>query len=513
MLRCGDEAQGSEAAAVVGLSPASVVGRPLVARGGRLEPAPPCRIRLAAGRIVACEPLGAAPAPRDGSVLGDQRALLLPAFADPHLHLVACAADRAGLDLGDAAPTTIPELLQRLRTAAAELPAGDWLRVSGYDEAWLAERRHPTRAELDRAVPHHPLRLRHTTRHATLVNSAAWLRIAGALGVLPAERAPRDADGTPLGPLFGLEPEITRVVGAVRPAALARGLRAVAAALARCGVVHLDEITASNDAGRVALLADAVARGDVPQRVRVFIRDPDEEDVARRAAGGHVTVAGVKLLARSTDEVHDPSFVDRLHRARRRGLPVAVHAVEPDVVVAVLDALAAAPPRAGTGTAPDRLEHASLCPPEVVRRIAVAGVAVVTQPAFVAWRGDKYLREVEAPLQEWLYPLRDLRMAGVTVAAGSDAPVVPFDPRIGLDGAVRRATRDGRLVAAEQALDERAALDLCTAAPARLRGEAAPHGLAPGAPADLLLVEPESWARRWAGLRVCRVLSAGRVIA
>jgi predicted amidohydrolase YtcJ len=502
VLRCGDEAQGSEAAPVVGLSPAYVVGRPVVADGERLAPAAPCRLRLEAGRIAACAPLDAGAPPRDGIVLGDEHALLLPAFADPHVHLVACAADRAGLDLADAPPLTIPRLLDRLRRAVRGLPPGTWLRVSGYDEAWLTERRHPTRAELDRALPEHPLRMRHATRHATLLNSAGRARVEHALGLPPAQ-----------GPVFGLEPEITRVVGPVEPDALARGLRAVGAALARFGVVHLDEVTASNDAARIARLASAVAAGDLPQRLRAFVGDPEETEPARRAADDRVTIAGVKLLARSTDEVRTAAFTDRLHRSRRLGLSVAVHAVEPDVVVAVLDAFADAPPRAGTCDVPDRIEHASLCPPEVVRRIALAGVAVVSQPAFVAWRGDKYRREVEGPLQDWLYPLRDLRAAGVLVAAGSDAPVVPLDPRVGLDGAVRRTTRAGDVVGARQALDEVQALDLFTSAPARLRGDRGPRGLLPGAAADLLVVEPESWHERWRGLRVRQTLAAGRVIA
>jgi len=513
VLRCGHEAEGSEAAAVVGLSPAYVVGRPLVRDGARLVPAGPCRLRLAGGRITARVPLDAGTAPRDGLVLGDEHALLLPAFADPHIHLFACAADRAGLHLGDALPSTLPELLGRLRAAAAGLPPGTWLRVSGYDEAWLAEGRHPTRVELDEALPEHPVRLRHATRHATLLNSAGWARVERALGPPAAERAPRDAAGRPLGPVFGLEPEITRVVGPVDRAALARGLRAVGSALARAGVVHVDDPTASNDAARVARLAEAVEARELPLQVRAFIADPDDVEPARRAAAGRVVIAGVKLLARSSDEVRAPDFADRLRRARLRGLPVAVHAVEADVVVEVLDALAAAPVRAGADEVPDRLEHASLCPPEVVRRIADAGVAVVTQPAFVAWRGDKYRREVEEPLQDWLYPLRDLRAAGVIVAAGSDAPVVPFEPLVGIDGALRRTTRDGRVLGACQALDEPDALEIFTSAPARLRGERVPFGLVTGGAADLLLVDSASWDGRWRTLRVRHALSAGRVVA
>lgn len=465
-------------------------------------------MQLDAGRIAAVTPLRVArrsPLGCDGLSLGDPEALLLPAFADPHIHLLACAADRAGLDLSSDHPPNVETLLARLAAAATALPAGAWLRASGYDEAWLAERRHPTQAELDAAVPDRPLRLRHATRHASLLNAHAGTCVERACGPLDPARAPGSL-------VFGREPEITRVVGPLAAGELAASLRVVGRELARHGVVHVDEVTASNDAAHVARLAAAVAAGDLPQRVRVFVGDPDELEPARRAAGGRVVIAGVKLLARSTDEVHAAAFCDALARARRRGLPIAVHAVEPDIVDAVLDALAALPPRSDSATAPDRIEHCSLCPPELVRRIAAAGVAVVTQPAFLALRGDKYRREVEPPLWPWLYPLRALRSAGVVVAGSSDAPVVPFDPRLGLDAAVRRSTRAGAALAPAERLDDASALDLFTVAAARLRGERV-LGLVPGAAADLLVAEHDARRAGWRGLAVRHTLAAGEVIA
>lgn len=520
MLRQRDEAQGSEAAAVVGLTPARIVGRPLRRDpSGRLRAADPVCVRIVAGRIASVTALASdRPAPpgtagEPAGPLGDDAALLLPAFADPHLHLVACAADRAGLDLSSDPPATRHALLARLAAAASRLPAGAWLRASGYDEAWLDDRAHPTRQELDAAVAGRPLRLRHATRHASLLNSDALARVERLCGTLDVTRTPRVADGTPGALVVGLEPEITRVVGPLAQGELERSLRVVGRELARHGVAHLDEVTASNDALRVARIAAAVASGDLPQSVRAFVGDPEEASAARRAADGRVTIAGVKLLARSTDEVNDVRFRTALTGARRRGLPVAVHAVEPDVTDAVLDALVAAPPRAGDGSAgPDRLEHCSLCPPELVRRIAAAGVAVVTQPAFLALRGDKYRREVEAPLWPWLYPLRALCAAGVAVAASSDAPVVPYDPRLGLDAAVCRTTRGGFVLAPDERLDDASALALFGDAAARLRGESI-VGLAPGAAADLLVVEPESLRDGWRGLVVRHTIAAGRVIA
>jgi predicted amidohydrolase YtcJ len=63
-----------------------------------------------------------------------------------------------------------------LRAAHAQ-PAGTWIRAFGYDEAFLAEKRPPTVADLDFAVPNHAVRLLHRTGHAVVLNSLAWHRL------------------------------------------------------------------------------------------------------------------------------------------------------------------------------------------------------------------------------------------------------------------------------------------------------------------------------------------------
>jgi predicted amidohydrolase YtcJ len=72
---------------------------------------------------------------------------------------------------------------------------------------------------------------------------------------------------------------------------------------------------------------------------------------------------------------------------------------------------------------------------------------VVTNPAFVYWRGDVYRRETDGAARAWLYRARSLVAAGVPVAAASDAPVVAPDPWLGMAAARTRRTRDGRTLA------------------------------------------------------------------
>ncbi|MEW6269963.1 MAG: amidohydrolase family protein, partial [Thermodesulfobacteriota bacterium] len=95
---------------------------------------------------------------------------------------------------------------------------------------------------------------------------------------------------------------------------------------------------------------------------------------------------------------------------------------------------------------------------------------------------------------------------------GSDAPVVPLDPRLGLAAAVTRRSAGGAVLAPEERLDAASALDLFTTAAARLRGEALAPGPTPGAPADLLIAERSS-SDGFAALRTRATLRAGRCIA
>jgi len=468
-----------------------LVGRPLAARrDGSLAWAEPVRVAIRAGRIASVERLGGpvGDRPVEVPVQGDADAVLLPGLADSHLHLVATAAALAGRDLASDHPGSIEELLARLSVLAARTAPGAWLRVSGFEESRLREGRFPTSDELDRAVGDVPLRLRHATRHASLLGSTGRRRLGEVLGPQAGRRGDDSA-------VFGREVEITAALGPHDGSALREGLRSASALLASRGVTTLDEVTGSNDAARVELLADAVERGDVCQRVRVFVRDAELASSAVDAAAGRVEIAGVKLFAHDEDEAAAPRFAAAVARARWGGLPVAVHAVEPDVVARVLEVLRVAPPRdraggPGRGSAPDRIEHASLCPPELARAIAAAGVAVVTQPGFLRARGAKYLREVEEPLHAWLYPLRTLARAGVTVAGGSDSPIGPLDPAVALAAAVDRSSSAGAPIAVEEAISPAEALGLYASGARRVRGEAfgGVGWLGPGAIGDLAVL-------------------------
>ncbi len=121
---------------------------------------------------------------------------------DTHAHLAAGGYEELyEVGLSDAA--TISEVVNRVHTAAAKLKPGEWLTGAGWDEGKLSERRYVLASDLDKAAPHNPVWLMHTTGHYGVANHEA-LRLAH---INPESKDPpagtidRDAQGAPTGVL------------------------------------------------------------------------------------------------------------------------------------------------------------------------------------------------------------------------------------------------------------------------------------------------------------------------
>jgi predicted amidohydrolase YtcJ len=193
--------------------------------------------------------------------------------------------------------------------------------------------------------------------------------------------------------------------------------------------------------------------------------------------------------------------------AHGHGRPVAVHCVTREALVLALAAWDEARARPG-----DRVEHGAVVDDPLARHVAALGLTVVTQPGFVAERGDRYLAEVDPSDRPHLWPCRSLLDAGVAVAFSTDAPFGGADPWQAVAAAVTRRTPDGRTLGGHEAVDARTALS-------RLLGElgdpgGAPRRVRPGVVADLcLLAEPlDAALEHPSSERVVLTLQGGTVV-
>jgi predicted amidohydrolase YtcJ len=428
-------------------------------------------VRITGGRVAECAP-GLRPAPGEADIDAAGSALL-PGLHDHHLHLWALAAAQGSVAAGPPTVRTAAELRDGLRTADASLPPGAWLRCVGYHEAVAGPL---DRLVLDRMLPHRPVRVQHRTGALWMLNSPAVARLgldARDLDARDLDGVERDGAGRPTGRLWRLDRWLAARVPREPP-----DLAAVSASAAARGVTGFTDATPDLTDGDLATFAAARADGTVTQRVYCMapadISPPPD---------GDVRLGPVKFML--DDDTLPPldEFAAGLRRAHAAGRPVAVHCVTRVQLVLTLAALNTAGRRPG-----DRIEHGAVIPAETIPDLR--GLTVVTQPHFVAERGEQYATDVAPEDLPDLWRLGSLAAAGAAVAAGSDAPFGGADPW----PVIRAATRRPANLGPAEAIAPAAALGLFLGEPA---APATPRRIAPGSPADLVLLRcpPEEAAR------------------
>src|SRR5262249_14680930 len=286
------------------------------------------------------------------------------------------------------------DLKARLRAADAELPPGNWLRAVGYHESVAGSL---DRQVLDRLLPHRPVRLQHRTGALWMVNSAA-INLLGLDGC-ELSGVERDEAGRPTGRLWRMDRWL-----ADRVPTVAGDLGAVSSRAAALGITGFTDATPGSTADDLASLGEAT----IAQRLHCMA--PAE---AGPPPGG-ITFGPVKTLLDDPTLPPLDDLTDRIHAAHAAGRPAAVHCVTRVQLILTLAALDA------DRLPGDRIEHGAVIPAESLRDLR--GLTVVTQPHFVAERGEQYARDVPAEDLPDLWRLRSLIAAGVAVAGGSDAP-------------------------------------------------------------------------------------------
>jgi predicted amidohydrolase YtcJ len=444
---------------------------------------------------------------------------VLPAFIDPHIHVLATAARLLSVDCSPDAVDSIEDIVTAIRERAAATPAGEWIRAAGYDELALAEKRHPTRHDLDRAAPDHPVRLLHRTGHASVLNSRA-LALAGIGNETeepPGAVIDRDlTDGAPNGLLLEMNDLIDRHVPPLDRAALSDAVAAVSDRLWAAGVTCIQDASATNGPSELRLLDDLVADGRLHQTVAAMTGLDHYEDLDVRDYP-HLRLGAVKIAPRELDGMLVPdaeALAALIRRVDAAGRQVAVHAVGRAAVDATAAAFAALGSEAVTARR-HRVEHAGVCSPETAALLGRLGATVVSQPGFLYWNGDLYSQRLAPADRDDLYPFRRLIEAGVHVAASSDSPVAPFEPLRAIGAAVARRTRSGAVLNPEQRLDMAVALALYTREAARAAGLEHERGvLAPGLAADFVVLSDDPLApdADWSSIAVDLTVQAGEVV-
>lgn len=367
---------------------------------------------------------------------------VLPGLHDHHVHLRSAAAALDSFFVGPPGVTTKTQLAQLLSNAT---PGPDgWIRAVGYHESVAGEL---DRSAIDAVVRNVPVRIQHRSGVLWMLNSEALGRVG--LAEHPDGRL-RSADGGWSDALLRRESDL---------AELSRRITAY-------GVTGVTDATPDLDADDMVALLVAHRRGEFRPRPGFL-------------APGKMILHDDRLdLDALTEWIADQ------HRAER---PVAVHCVTAAQLVVTVAALRVA------GSHPlDRIEHAAVVPDDSLSDLAELGVTVVTQPNFVAERGDQYLADVPAAEHAQLWRVASLLDAGVPVGLSTDMPFGHGDPWTAMRAAVYRTTPSGAVLSANECVSARRALAMFLGRPDR-PGRA--RTVEPGQPGDLcVLTEPPATA-------------------
>ncbi len=404
---------------------------------------------------------------------------VLPGFHDAHMHLLAYASSLTGIDCSPNSASDIYDIQGSIRLKTQTVPKGSWIKGWGYNEFYLRERRHPNRYDLDTAAPEHPVRLVHRSGHASVLNSMAMelLGITIETAEPPGGIIERDfSTGEPTGLLYEMDGWLNERIPRPSYGEMSEGVKRAAQVLSSQGITHIQDATPSNGPEQWRLLESLRSEALIPQHIvmmagsdgmRKIIEDTRlvgmEDGRIHSRASSKLRLGPLKVvLDRTTGRIHPPKeeLVEDIRWANERGIQVAVHAVELETLELAIEAFETAGLSGYKSGHRHRIEHASLCTPDMARRMAKLGLMVVTQPSFLYHNGDRYLAQVEHV--NWLYPLHTLEQSGVLCAASSDAPVVAPDPLNGLFSATTRRTSGEDAVNPSENISIQKALEMYT---------------------------------------------------
>jgi len=436
-------------------------------------------------------------------VIDCQGITIVPGFNDAHCHPIGLAVSLLSVDCTPSSVRSIAELQAKIRQRAEQTPEGKWIRATGYNEFYLAEKRHPNRWDLDKAAPHHPVKLSHRSGHACVLNSLA-LKLLGISGETPEPSGgimERDLEtGEPNGLLFEMNPYVEESMPFLSEDELEKGVGLANEEFLSYGITSLQDATWSDGLKRWQILRGFKEREKLAPRVSMMIGIDEIEEfkqggLSRGSGDSQLRLGGVKVILQTTTGPLNPpqeELNQLVQKAHQAGFQLALHAVEENTVEAAITALECALCQVPKPDHRHRLEHCSVCPPHLAQRLKDMRAIVVTQPSFIYYSGERYLATVPPADLKCLYPIGSLLASGVKVAASSDAPVVPPNPLVGIYAAVTRATETGQTLMPQEGISRLEALKMYTLEAAYASFEEGVKGcLTPGRLADLVVLSDD----------------------
>jgi len=429
---------------------------------------------------------------------------MIPGFNENHAHPVLHGMNLQQVNLDPACCPDIATMKKLLADKAFDVGPGVWIRGCSWDETRMSDGRIPNVDDISEVTPNNPVYLTRACLHMSLANYKA-LELAGVNQDTP------DPDGgkyvrNQAGRLTGLLQENGQ--NAVRQQIPKMTVEDITEALAlACQDFNSKGITTANECGTIigVLFKDELtawsrlrAQGRMTIRSAVFgfsrNNDPQQiYDVGILSGFGDTLLrfgplkflsdgslggatAYMKQAYLSDSQSHGIHYMEpaeleaKIKAAHDLGYQLSVHCIGDaavDMVITAIEKAQAANPR------PDcrhRLEHGSLCTPDLLGRVKKADICINMNPVFLYFFGMSHFKHIGEKVK-YEFPAKSALAMDIPFSIGSDCPVLTPDPRYGLYGAVARRATDGQSLGEEERITVEQALYAFTAGGAYLNFE------------------------------------------
>ena len=417
-------------------------------------------VRLSAGKVSG---LGALSPLANEEVIEANNSLLIPGLNDHHAHLVSYAASLNSIKCGPPEVNNPEELILTLHQA----PGSDWLRGIGFHDSVCAN---IDRVWLDQHGPYRPIRIQHRSGRLWVLNSLGLALIQERADALAGhERRRLKVEN---GRLYDVDELISNLTRSDPPALMTASQR-----LAKFGVTGVNDMTPANDPASLSWFSNLQADGKLRQKVMMSGRP----ELSECSFSDSLALGSTKVHLHDTDLPDFAELVDLIRNSHSQSRSLAVHCVTEVALVFTLSAM-----RAAGFSKDNRIEHASVIPPELIQQLQELELTVVTQPNFVHEKGDMYLKEIPLSEHDYLYRCRSLLDAKVPLAFGTDLPFGEPDPWSAMRAATERRTWGGKILNSAECITPEQALKGFLGA---LESPFEARQVAIGADADLCLLD------------------------
>lgn len=440
---------------------------------------------------------------------------VLPGFIDAHTHPAMAGLDH--LRMVDCDLRSIADILSALRKRVAQTAPSEWVLGFKYDDTKTSDGRPLTIADLDSAVPDHPVFVEHRGGHTAWVNSLA-MKMAKV----------DDHTPDPPGGEYDHDPGTGHLTGHIRenakggiqnliPSKFTRadrqeGVKLISKMMTRTGVTSVGDAMGTPDDLRA--YQDAREAGDLSFRVYCLIEyhfiDQMLAAGIRTGMGDEwVRVGAMKMfcdgsISERTARLSQPYIgrpddfgilvADEEHlypvarKAHEAGWQLGTHAngdVGIDITMKVYERLQRELPQRDPRF---RLEHCTVVNDSLVQRIKALGAIPLPFSTYAYYHGEK-MKEYGAERVDHMFALRSFIDAGIRPTQASDYPPGPFEPMMALRSEVTRTDSKGNVWGPKQKITVAEAIRVGTLNGAYASYEEKQKGsIEPGKLADLVVL-------------------------